>query len=40
LLQFPDKRVFAATAADDEDFHGNAASLGKRLKASLARARK
>ena len=39
LFQFPGERVFAATAADDEDFHGNAASSGKQFKASSGRAR-
>jgi hypothetical protein len=30
--------VFAATAADDEDFHGTAASLGNELKSSAVAA--
>jgi len=38
LLQFPNQRVFAATAADDENFHGNAASLGNELKSSAVAA--
>src|SRR5437763_9758329 len=36
LLQFPGERVFAAAAADDEDFHGNAASLGNGANASCS----
>ena len=35
--QLPDKCVLAATAADDENFHGNAASLGNETNASCSR---
>src|SRR5436309_2795119 len=38
LPQLPDKRMLAATAADDENFHGNAASLGNEANASCSRA--
>jgi len=34
LLQFPSKRMFAAAAAHDKNFHGNEASSGKQLSAS------
>jgi hypothetical protein len=37
LFQFPSQRVFTATAADNEDFHGNEASLGKHFGASWMR---
>ena len=38
LVQLPQQRVLAATAADDENFHGNAASLGNEANASCSRA--